>query len=119
MDEIVFLPSDDSFFVDRKENDVIAALSQDDLFLSFFPSECRFASMFIIMDPMFPAGPPQFIFVPRGSLPVPIINQVPVMMQPPPFPLFAQPARPAVPPPVSHPSADLLSEDRLEEKVRR
>ena len=61
MDDIVFLPSDDSLAI-----------------LPFFPSEFRFASIFI-MDPMFPA----------------------------------------VPPPVSQPSADLLSEDRLEEKARR
>ena len=39
---------------------------------------------------MFPGGPPQFILVPPGSVPVPLLNQVPVMMQPAPFPVFVQ-----------------------------
>ncbi|CAM4836565.1 unnamed protein product [Rotaria magnacalcarata] len=33
-------------------------------------------------------GQPQFILVPPGSVPVPLLNQVAVMMQPAPFPVF-------------------------------
>ncbi|CAF0798840.1 unnamed protein product [Adineta ricciae] len=80
------------------------------------------------MDPMFPGGHPQFIIVPPGSVPVPILNQVPVMMQPAPFPVFVQ--QPVMPPqaaaaaPILQPtttamSTDFMSEDRLQDKARR
>ena len=61
MDDIVFLPSDESLAI-----------------LPFFPSEFRFASIFI-MDPMFPA----------------------------------------VPPPVSQPSADVISETKIVDDRRK
>ena len=78
------------------------------------------------MDPMFPGGPPQFILVPPGSVPVPIINQMPVMMQPTAFPVYVQqptgqiPVMPtSQPPPTTAMSTDFVAEDRLQEKARR
>ncbi|CAF3974879.1 unnamed protein product, partial [Adineta steineri] len=85
------------------------------------------------MDPMFPGGQPQFIFVPPGSVPVPILNQVPVMMQPAPFPVFVQQPtqRPMLPPQGAIPQqqqqqqhmssmqTDYMTDDRLQEKARR
>jgi len=83
---------------------------------------------------MFPGGPPQFIIVPPGSVPVPLLNQVPVMMQPGAYPVFVQqPTQGTIPtqlpglPPTGLPVqqqtgtfvTDYVSEDRLQEKARR
>lgn len=90
---------------------------------------------------MFPGGPPQFIFVPPGTVPVPLINQVPVVMQPAPFPVFVQqptaatgpiPGQPQRPvtnnvvnqqnvttQPTPMMTSDYMSDERLDEKARR
>ena len=91
------------------------------------------------MDPMFPGGPPHFILVPPGSVPVPILNQVPVMThdatstisglrskQPAPVPtrngLFSHLSSVSVQwwlkQPTSMMSSDYMSEERLQEKAR-
>jgi pre-mRNA-processing factor 8 len=88
------------------------------------------------MDPMFPGGPPQFILVPPGTVPVPLLNQVPVMMQQTSFPVFVQQPAGTIPvqrpvlssvgtgatmPQQQNPSSltDFMSDDRLQEKARR
>jgi hypothetical protein len=92
------------------------------------------------MDPMFPGGPPQFILVPPGSVPIPmsmpLLNQVPVVMQPAAFPVFVQQStvEPATTRPVASSTrdtapasqasnvmlpTDYMSEERLIEKARR
>ncbi|CAF4526478.1 unnamed protein product [Rotaria sp. Silwood2] len=89
------------------------------------------------MDPRFAGGQPQFILVPPGSVPVPLLNQVPVMMQSAPFPMFVQQPtqgtiplqRPVLPPTGTIPqqqqqqsssmTMEYMSEDRIQEKARR
>ena len=87
------------------------------------------------MDARFTGNQPQFIFVPPGSVPVSLLNQVPVMMQPTSFPVFVQPStQNTIPSPSTilsttgtslseqqnlSISMDYMNEDRLQEKARR